>query len=640
MTEQKMKKLIGKITPSAMVTAVVCLVILTPFCIGKYCELSVPGAFDSGANVYSAHRVLEGAVIGSEEVPSAKVGTLLLNMLGIKLFGYHDFAPKLVQGIFQLLAIAAIYLACRKFFGKFAAFIAAFSASFYASAPVIAKYGNVKEEFMAAFAAIGIAALIAYYCTERKLFAVIAGGFIGWAPLFKVTGFAAGGAAALLWLLCLALKWRGLKQSLADLALLAAGFALITGPVWLWLGAGHIQMSTPYDSALAVIGIHTEAPAASETRAKVKQAEAKVASPTEPPAKNIQQGYAERTRSARGYDKQAPVIMRYYGVVIFPIALAVASIIALKARFIREQLRTKRLPLAAPQDIAGLLLCLWWLIDMSLVWVSTRPYEEYYIPLTVSGSFFGAYAIWKLCSFTEKKGSAFSVSLKAVVCAVMMIMIAPVWGGLKRSPYSGKPYDENGTLKRGYVQRLEEVRRFKKQVPPWVIVGKFINVNTAPDDRIYVWGWYPGIYVVAERSSTYKKAFESEMHTRAPETIKMMARGYVRSFEKYKPKYIVDSRKIHFPYDRPPLEFWPATPNGFLPADERVVAMYEEQYAAQLADKIEPAEAERFAALADLRRYIRENYEIVYEKEYSFTPRGPVNRRFGNMVVFRRKDAL
>jgi hypothetical protein len=43
-----------------------------PFCMGKYFEFNSPGAFDSGAYVYSAKHILDGAKIGVEEKPSAQ----------------------------------------------------------------------------------------------------------------------------------------------------------------------------------------------------------------------------------------------------------------------------------------------------------------------------------------------------------------------------------------------------------------------------------------------------------------------------------------------------------------------------------------------------------------------------------------
>ena len=120
------------------------IIILIPFILGKYCEFNIPGPFDSGSNVYSAKHILEGAQIGVEEDPSAQVGTLLMNMLGVKLFGFNDLGPKIVQGFFQLIGLGLMYYSIRRVFGVLPAFFSAFAAAFFLSAPLIAKYGKVK----------------------------------------------------------------------------------------------------------------------------------------------------------------------------------------------------------------------------------------------------------------------------------------------------------------------------------------------------------------------------------------------------------------------------------------------------------------------------------------------------------------
>ena len=63
------------------VAAFVIIIILAviPFGLGKYFEFNSPGPYDSGAYVYSARHILEGARIGVEEKPSAALGTLLVN---------------------------------------------------------------------------------------------------------------------------------------------------------------------------------------------------------------------------------------------------------------------------------------------------------------------------------------------------------------------------------------------------------------------------------------------------------------------------------------------------------------------------------------------------------------------------------
>ena len=121
-----------------------------PFCLGKYIEFNSPGPFDSGSYVYSAQNIIKGAKIGVDEFPSAQPATLLVNVIGVRLFGFSEAGPKLIQTFMQIGALVLMFCSMRKLFGSLAAVFAVFIASFYLSAPFIAKFGNVKEQFMVA----------------------------------------------------------------------------------------------------------------------------------------------------------------------------------------------------------------------------------------------------------------------------------------------------------------------------------------------------------------------------------------------------------------------------------------------------------------------------------------------------------
>ena len=139
-----------------------------PFVLGKYFELKCPDPFDSGSYVYSAQHVLSGARVGYEEKPSAQAGTLLVNMLGVMLTGYNETGAKILQGLFQAAALALMFVTVRRLYGPLAAVISVTVASVYLSAPLIAKFGNVKEQFMIALMILGICAFVWYHLTGRK----------------------------------------------------------------------------------------------------------------------------------------------------------------------------------------------------------------------------------------------------------------------------------------------------------------------------------------------------------------------------------------------------------------------------------------------------------------------------------------
>jgi len=160
------------------VLIIIAILATIPFSLGKYFELSSPGPFDSGAYVYSAAHILQGAKIGVEEKPSAQMGTLLVNILGVRLFGFNDTGPKIIQAIMQAAALLLMFTAMWKLFGSILpAAVGVIVASAYLSAPVIAKFGNVKEQYMIACMVMGVSCFVLYQLSERWWFAFLTGLF-------------------------------------------------------------------------------------------------------------------------------------------------------------------------------------------------------------------------------------------------------------------------------------------------------------------------------------------------------------------------------------------------------------------------------------------------------------------------------
>ena len=203
---------------------------------------------------------------------------------------------------------------------------------------------------------------------------------------------------------------------------------------------------------------------------------------------------------------------------------------------------------------------------------------------------------------------------------LMVIMSQHIFFGIKKSAHTGAIYRNragNPEKRNGYAQKLNEISRRQKY--PWERVGEYIRDYSTPNDKIYVWGWVPGIYVTAQRLSPTPKAFEGTMHTLSPQVLTERVDEILDAFKKEPPKFIVDSRKDHFPWDRPPLELWPIMPKGFpgvektqfLPPDEKVIAAYDEAWSKMLRERIEPDEALRYEAMKPFREFVMKNYEIV-----------------------------
>jgi len=566
-----------------------------PFCMGKYIEFNSPGPFDSGSYVYSAQRVVEGARLGIDERASAKIGTLLANMLGVWLFGFSETGPMIVQTVLQLAALGLLFYALRRLYGLLAAAVTLSVVSIYLSSPAIMKFGNVKEQYMIAFMVMGVSCFVLRQLGGRWFWALLAGALVAWAPLFKPTGVSAIGALGIFVLAQPILKHRTWKQSGADVLLLLAGAAVSLAPVYIWLMTAEVRASLPYAFVW------------------------KTLFPAAGTAGKATTGYVARSWKAVDFGDQAATIFRWYRVLILPMALALGAIVAriVRAGMHRKSKGKKRLP---PERFV-FLFGIWWLLDVAFVWISPRSYEQYYLPLTASGAILGAYVIWlyrERFSSSPKKGTWVLVGAGAVIA--MLIMSWHIFFGLTTSPFHGTKYPAKD---RGFAQSFKRVKASKRgHRAPWERVGEHIREHSSPEDTIYVWGWLPGIYVEAQRLSTARKACESEMHVKGPYMLDLLTRRLLAGFAEKLPKFIVDTRKKHFPWDRPPLELWPllrqqppgsATPR-LVPLDasnKQLVARYEVEWVAVLEKKFGPEEADRFRVMKSFRDFVMGNYRIV-----------------------------
>ncbi len=606
-TEKSMPPVERKNYKPLIACIVIAILAIIPFSLGKYFEFNSPDAFDGGAYVYSAKHILDGAEIGVEEKPSAKLGTLTVNMLGVWLFGFRDIGPEIVQTVFQLAALVLMFVAMTKLFGKLSAGVGVIVASIYLSAPFIAKYGNVKEQFMIACMIMGISSLVIRQLGGRWWWALLAGGFVSWAPLFKETGMTAIGAIGLFVIAQPIFKHRPWKQTGIDILLLFAGAIAAISPFYIWILGWNVQMALPYEFIWRIFV------------------------PAEAGAGTLGGSYISGARQLRPFSQQWPIVLRFYGLLILPIALALGSIVMRIIRIIFA-FKSKEKVSAKPYDRYVLLFAVWWLLDMAFIWISPRSYEQYYLPLNASAAMLGGYLI---AIYSDKfNSSVFKMKWGVVGAAGLAVMIMMSWHvffGIKTSPHYGGLYTNQRTnlpeKRNGYSQRYREISLQRRQAVeyPWEMVGEYIRDNSDPNDKIFVWGWYPGIYVSAQRLAPTSWPFTSEMHTKTPKRFAGDINGLLAELQKNPPKYIVDSRKTHFPGNRPPLELWPVTGNGLLDKDERLVKQFEAEYGKMLRDKFDDAEAGRFEAMKPFRDFVMNRYQPV--------------RAFGPHILFEQKSS-
>jgi hypothetical protein len=282
-----------------------------------------------------------------------------------------------------------------------------------------------------------------------------------------------------------------------------------------------------------------------------------------------------------------------------------------------------------------LLFAFWWILDMAFVWISPRSYRQYYLPLNASAAMLGGYLI---AIYWDKAKSAVSKTRWLIAgMAGLLLMIVLSWHVFFDSA-ADTSSDSYQYMLRTASMRRRGLRPFRGEA-----VGEYIRAHSEPTDRIYVWGWMPGIYVKAQRFSAASRA--CCLPRPAPSVLAEIVNELLSEFEKQMPKFIVDTRKRHIPANRPPYELWPivryqgAQREAFLTSDEDAVAAYEKSWAEILRRDIDEDEAERFKVLAPFRKFVRDNYEIAEIKQYGFTNDGRlIHGMFGAEVLFRRKE--
>lgn len=669
------------------------------FAAGKTLEFRQDDPFDSGAYVYSAAHLLNGGRLGVDEMPSAQPGTLLVNLLGVALFGFNETGPQVIQTLLQVLALTAMFGAVRLLYGTAAAVFSVTVSALYLSAPHLAKFGNTKEQYMIAMMVLAVCSWIFYERTARRIWLILAGAALIWPYYFKATGLSAAGAFAV-YFLVRALKERvGFWRFQQELGLLLAGAAAGLLPlaffflwqrqaVWLWNSFPVLVLRTVVLADAAVLavwgirrisvlqravglcrrvrpfvwiaGLTAIAAAAAVGSVLVYQAEGSEPNDVHSYLTNLffvkiplegwhwvsghlravvraagaDTPYIADSRRAFPLSRQAPIVLRYYGSVALPIA---AALVSLGAALIQAAVKRHKKQPALLQDRIVRLLGLWWLLDAAFVWISPHSYEQYYLPLCASGAMTGAYAVWLYGHRMQQ--SEFRLPYWIGAAGTGLVMTALVWPlvfGYSRSPYSGQPYQDPRTgqpiRQRGYLQAFRE----PPQIGLWEKIGDYIRTHSSPQDRIYVWGWYPGIYVRAQRLAPTPSAFEQGMHILPPERLAGFVRHLIECFEKQPPAFLVDSRKRHFPFDRPPLELWPVMPSRqggqvqmvFAPSDPAVLDSYEPVYRAFLEKQFGPDEAQRFDAMKALRDYVMAHYRIVQE----------VSSPYSQVLLERKKD--
>lgn len=437
----------GSIVP--IILAVVLAMI--PFCYGKYLEFGTDGPYDGSLNVYSAKSLLNGQKMGVDISPSARPATLLVNVIGVGLFGFSELGPKLIQMLMQITALGLMYYTIRRIYGSLAACVSLFMCAFYLSCPPFAKFGNVKEQYMIACMIITACGVMLRYFNGSPKWLMLSGAMAINIYFFKPTGVSVIASVVIYMLVQLVLRRCSINDFFNDMLLLIEGAFIGLVPLFImyfWQGQlkkffGFIPVQCVLLGGaliLAALGVCRligycrgnwqrakiwvvcglvlllvvvlmpwgKLGDTDESKtfigntpvgifvAGVKASYDKVWQQAFPSG-----GYVKGSRKSTTFKSQYANVVGFLRSFIVPIGLSLLAIgwrfkVGVKKLLSRhEQMQTV---VSEEEKIAEsfvVLLAVWWLLDMLLVWMSPRSYVEYFLPLNGSAAMLGAYAISK-----------------------------------------------------------------------------------------------------------------------------------------------------------------------------------------------------------------------------------------------------
>lgn len=657
------KPLLPSLTHWALLLAPMILAAI-PFAYGKYLEFQTDDPFDGSLNIYHARSLLNGEKLGEKVVPSARPATLLVNVIGVALFGYSEVGPKLLQTLFQMAALGLMFHTLRKAYGLLPAAVALLLAAFFLSCPPFAKFGNDKAQYMTACTLIAACALMLRHLGGRWWWLVLSGAALTGAYFFKQTGLSVAGAITVYLLVQTKLHrhrwgevgsdvaglvvgsvvgltplivfyvWQGSltkflsRQPMLPLFLGLAGLVVVYLIVRFMVGWRFLRQVRPrLWVALAALVVAVLLPLLIYFGMKdTIWGYLKTTPPFSWPIEVWLQGmgflrqaggaYVGASREVSDFLTQYNVVMGYYQSFVVPIGLSLVAISWWEFRwFWRPQSETVGLGSSsesAPsigkkflslfskdvpiQDRFVLLLSIWWLLDMVSVWISPRSYVQYYLPLNGSGAMLAAYAVYR-CH--KQPGGYLAVLGAWLLTEVALVWIIPShtfpyisWRQSGPEGFWGSWLIGGMTLaaavvvyvvarKKPSVRQVilplicgaalmmsvhENVKAFRNKIGQvksapnyaWKEIAKLIRSESAADEGLFVWGWYPGIYVEAQRSSPVSRPAEANMHTLRSEQLQRITKKLVQELEADPPAYIVDSQKIHFPFfSHPVFDLWP-----------------------------------------------------------------------------------
>ncbi len=445
-----------------------------PFIYGKYIEFGTNSPFDSALNVYSAKCIVDGQKLNVDVIPSARPATLLVNVVGVAVFGFSEVGPKLIQMLMQLAALGLMFYTIHKVYGILPASVSLILAAFYLSYPLFAKYGNVKEQFMTACMIVTGCGVVLRHLNLKWWWLVVSGGAAINAYYFKPTGASVIIAVILYLFAQVVLRRRSLIEFGSDVGAFFVGTVFGLLPLLLfnlWQGqlsrflnvfpASAVKLLVVLTmpclavyfsirllqrhnilvslnqknrrilgAAVVIIIFAAVGLSAGFFSDKVVEIYKQIAGLISPAG-----GYVKTSRAVTIFRSQYDEVVRYYSYLVVPLGLALLAIFQrLKKLVVALPLWRKKSTLqddtkaeqsqknaAEKAEQFVLLFGIWWILDMIFVWISPRSYVEYFLPLNGSAAMLAAYAVY--CCRKNPAGMVWLLGIWLIVDLVLKQVI-------------------------------------------------------------------------------------------------------------------------------------------------------------------------------------------------------------------------
>jgi hypothetical protein len=409
---------------------------------------------------YYGWRIAHGAAAYLDVWDNKPPGIYWINALGM-LIGRDSYFGVIALCVAALVvAHVAFFVIAASVFHRGAAALATILLSFYLTHAFYTGGTNRTETFLVACELTAVAFYMRGWARDRWWTWYAAGLFCGLAFLFKQVGLAAWGCMGLHTILLVVLRNLPVRHGLKRGALLLAGAATTIGLAAAYLAA----QGALYEACFATFGFNRE--------------------------------YFQAGASQFPYNFVTWTLLKEHvkPILLLPLLMAVATLIHSFLWWLRPRYRPPEIeaPLRALNPVCPLhvpLFAAWFFVALYGALVSPHGFRHYLVPTIPPLLLLAGYLINVLRAET---GLLRRLQERAWVTTAFVAMAYFAYEAVNL---------QFAEMSKVWVSRIDPWLNGVGRYDPshWEVVGDAVQRLTGPNDRIYCWGYMPGVYLEARR---------------------------------------------------------------------------------------------------------------------------------------------